>query len=169
MLYNREGFYAMLDGSNTVYSIPIYSANQIYASRAEILDLNIFQGSMNEVDRFSLFKNEELQFTIEAEPNPNVAWILTHPVESRADINNADEMINNLDLGYQYINVEHALDLENQINIKRNQLKKEHLENVELNKYNYQTGIIYSDMYSECEKIGDYIINVSEAIGEVNE
>lgn len=107
ILYNREGYYAMLEGGTTVYSISNYSANQIYASRAEILDLNIFQGSLNEVKSFTLYKDEEIQFTVESDPNPDIVWIITHPVLSKADIYNADEMINNL-LGlsrYEYIDV----------------------------------------------------------------
>ncbi len=96
ILYNREGYYAMLEGDTTVYSISVYSANQLYASRAELLDLNIFQGSLNEVQSFSLNKDGELKFTVESDPNTNVVWIITHPVLSKADISNADEMINNL-------------------------------------------------------------------------
>ena len=34
-------------------------------------------------------------------------------------------------------------------------------------KYDYATGIIYSDIFFECEKIGDYAINVTEAIKEI--
>lgn len=34
---------------------------------------------------------------------------------------------------------------------------------------NYQAGIIYNDLFSECEKIGDYCINVSEVLNEINE
>jgi len=96
ILYNREGYYAMIEGDTTVYSISLYSANQLYSSRAELLDLNIFQGSLNEVQSFSLSKDEELQFTVESDPNIDIVWIITHPVLSKADISNADEMINNL-------------------------------------------------------------------------
>ncbi len=96
ILYNREGYYAMLEGDTTVYAISNHSANQIYASRAELLDLNIFQGSLNEVASFSLYKDEEIQFTVETDPNPDIVWIISHPVLSKADIANADEMINNL-------------------------------------------------------------------------
>lgn len=94
MLYNREGYYAMLEGDNTVYAIAIYSANQLYTSRAELLDLNIFRGSLTEVEAFSLFKQKEKQFTVEAESV--ITWILTYPVESKADVSNSDEMIVNL-------------------------------------------------------------------------
>lgn len=96
MLYNREGYYAMLEGDTTVYSISIYSANTLYATRAEILDLNIFQGSLSEVQSFSLTRKGELKFTVESEPNPDIVWIITYPVLSKADIYNSDEMINKL-------------------------------------------------------------------------
>ncbi|MCK5758094.1 MAG: DUF4340 domain-containing protein [Clostridiales bacterium] len=96
ILYNREGYYAMLEGDTTVYSVSVYSANQLYASRAELLDLNIFKGSLNEVQSFSLNKDGDLKFTVESDLNTEIVWIITHPVLSKADISNADEMISNL-------------------------------------------------------------------------
>jgi phosphate:Na+ symporter len=42
-----------------------------------------------------------------------------------------------------------------------------HLFNLENNTYGYQTGVYYMDIVAECEKAGDYIINVSEAIIEI--
>lgn len=77
-------------------------------------------------------------------------------------------MIDNLDKGYTVItNINNAEDSENSINEYRNYLKEEHLLNLETNKYNYQTGVFYMDLIAECEKVGDYIINVSEAIMEI--
>ncbi len=78
------------------------------------------------------------------------------------------QMITNLELGYTKItNIANAEDAENSINEYRNHLKEEHLLNLETNKYNYQTGVFYMDIVAECEKAGDYIINVSEAIIEI--
>ncbi|MGE0091390.1 MAG: Na/Pi cotransporter family protein [Bacteroidales bacterium] len=77
-------------------------------------------------------------------------------------------MIYNLDQGYTNIkNINNAEDAENSINEYRNHLKEEHLLNLENNIYNYQTGVFYMDLIAECEKVGDYIINVSEAIIEI--
>lgn len=77
-------------------------------------------------------------------------------------------MIHNLDQGYTKItNINNAEDAENSINEYRNHLKEEHLLNLEHNIYNYQTGVFYMDLIAECEKVGDYIINVSEAIIEI--
>lgn len=61
-----------------------------------------------------------------------------------------------------------SYEVERRINKYRDKLKEEHLRNVEVNKYKYQAGVIYSDLFSEAEQMGDYIINVSEAISSVD-
>jgi len=94
MLYNRDGYYAKLDGDDTVYSIALYSANELNTSRAEILDLNIFKGTLSEVEAFSLSKDGEPRFTIQTESV--ITWVMTQPVEARADIWNSDDMIESL-------------------------------------------------------------------------
>jgi phosphate:Na+ symporter len=79
-----------------------------------------------------------------------------------------DNMIENLDKGYTKIEgISNAVDSEEEINEYRNILKEEHLLSLEHNKYNYQTGVYYMDVVAECEMTGDYIINVSEAIIEI--
>lgn len=77
------------------------------------------------------------------------------------------EMQNNLDAGYEKIDITMALELEEKINRLRDKLKKEHLVSIEKKEYSYQTGIIYNDIYCECEKLGDFAINVSEAIESI--
>jgi phosphate:Na+ symporter len=77
-------------------------------------------------------------------------------------------MIHNLETGYANINLGPAYEAEEKINQFRNKLRKQHLKNVEEVKYKYQAGVIYNDLFSEAEKLGDYIINVSEAIAEIN-
>lgn len=79
------------------------------------------------------------------------------------------EMQKNLDKGYQNINIAEAQEIEEKINRFRNKLKKDHLKSIEKNEYSYQTGIIYNDIFCECEKLADYAINVSEAIEEVRQ
>lgn len=79
-----------------------------------------------------------------------------------------DNMIENLNKGYTKIeDISNAVDSEEEINEYRNILKEEHLLSLEHNKYNYQTGVYYMDIVAECETTGDYIINVSEAIIEI--
>ena len=52
---------------------------------------------------------------------------------------------------------------ENEINNFRDILKSEHLDNLERGVYKYDAGMIYNDIVSQCERIGDYAINVDEA------
>lgn len=79
-----------------------------------------------------------------------------------------DEMIKNLELGYTKItNINEAEEYENKTNALRTKLKEEHMANLENNKYNYQSGVHYMDIIEECEKIGDYVVNVSEAVLEI--
>jgi phosphate:Na+ symporter len=50
-----------------------------------------------------------------------------------------------------------------ELNNFRDILKSEHLDNLEKGIYKYDAGIIYNDIVSQCERIGDYAINVDEA------
>ncbi|MDD3322210.1 MAG: Na/Pi cotransporter family protein [Paludibacter sp.] len=59
-----------------------------------------------------------------------------------------------------------SVNIENEINNFRNQLKLQNLTDVEQKKYDYQASITYMDIVVECEKMGDYIINVVEALNE---
>lgn len=77
-------------------------------------------------------------------------------------------MIKNLDMGYTKLNnISNAQDIEQDINEYRNNLKEEHLLNLENNTYGYLTGVYYMDLVGECERVGDYMINISEAIIEI--
>lgn len=57
--------------------------------------------------------------------------------------------------------------METQINRFRDTLRIEHLENLKSGVYTVEAGIIFNDMFQECERLGDYIINVSEALTEI--
>ena len=63
----------------------------------------------------------------------------------------------------------HSENLENEINNFRNELKRQNLANVKEQKYDYQASVTYMDMIVECEKMGDYIINVVEALNAKSE
>ena len=76
-------------------------------------------------------------------------------------------MCNNLATEYKTVNAKKAYELEKAINDYRTLLKQEHLLAIEAKKYDYPTGILYNDMFSECEKIGDYAINITQAIKEI--
>lgn len=62
------------------------------------------------------------------------------------------------------LDITSALDAETHINEYRNMLREEHIVNIEKANYNYQTGVFYMDIVSELERIGDFIINISQAV-----
>lgn len=57
--------------------------------------------------------------------------------------------------------------IESSINEKRNLLKRENVENLNLMRYSYQNGVFYMDIISECERMGDYIMNVIESLERI--
>ena len=72
-------------------------------------------------------------------------------------------------LGVEHIdqaNVNTAQNIENEINNYRNQLKLQNVVAVNEGHYDYPTATTYMDTISECEKMGDYIINVVEAVAD---
>ena len=56
-----------------------------------------------------------------------------------------------------------AQDAETELNNFRDILKSEHLNNLEKGVYKYDAGILYNDIISQCERIGDFAINVDES------
>ena len=59
--------------------------------------------------------------------------------------------------------VNRSFNIENEINNFRNQLKSQNYSDVNNHVYTYGIGTIYMDIINECEKLGDYVINVVEA------
>ena len=76
-------------------------------------------------------------------------------------------MISNLRKPQKEITIEEALTQEEKINKLRDKLKLEHLASIENHEFNIKSGIIYTDLIYSSERVGDHIINVTEAlIGE---
>ena len=77
-------------------------------------------------------------------------------------------MTQNLDKDEMIVHQEQAAEIERKINNYRKKLKAEHFDNLSKNVYSYEVGIMFNDIFSECEKLGDYVINVTEALEEVH-
>ena len=76
-----------------------------------------------------------------------------------------DAMMHNLNVPERELrDINNALDAEYSINEYRNNLREEHIVNLEKANYEYQTGVFYMDIVSEFEKMGDFIINISQAL-----
>ena len=74
-----------------------------------------------------------------------------------------DAMVENLQ-NENLKDISNAHNCEYNINECRNHLREEHIVNIESNSYNYLTGVYYMDVLAELEKIGDFLINVSQAV-----
>ena len=74
-----------------------------------------------------------------------------------------DVMIENLK-NENLRDISNAQNCEYNINECRNHLREEHIVNIESDSYNYLTGVYYMDVLAELEKIGDFLINISQAV-----
>ena len=72
--------------------------------------------------------------------------------------------MNNLLVGHKHDNdVNHSFNIENEMNNYRDQLRTQNIQDVNDHKYTYAIGTMYMDIIQECEKLGDYVVNVVEA------
>jgi phosphate:Na+ symporter len=62
-----------------------------------------------------------------------------------------------------YYDVNRTFNIENEINNFRNQLKAQNIVDINNHEYTYAEGTVYMDLINECEKLGDYVVNVVEA------
>ena len=74
-------------------------------------------------------------------------------------------MIANLEKGFDGIpDVRLAVEAEVELNELRNRLREEEIRNIEEGKESYTSSVYYIDLISEIERMGDYIINISQAL-----
>ena len=104
-------------------------------------------------------KKQNISFTDEMTENLRTMF---------AFVREAVEVMNsNLSESYINVNGSKAKELESKINNYRDKLRTEHTEAIKNNDYSYQTGICYSNLYAQCEKLADFAINVTEAMLKV--
>ncbi|MGB0403350.1 MAG: Na/Pi cotransporter family protein [Salibacteraceae bacterium] len=73
------------------------------------------------------------------------------------------EMQKNLKGSYDGIDISNAAKIEAQIDTLRSKLRKEHLKSIESGTYNIQAGLVFVDLITSSEKLGDHIYDVSKA------
>ncbi len=115
---------------------------------------NIARNLMRKLDNKSTYtkgmqENLELMMTL-------VEKALTHANDALENDDVSDEELNQ------------SNNIENEINNYRNQIKNQNITDVNDKKYDYQASVTYMDIITECEKIGDYIINIVEALNDRN-
>lgn len=79
------------------------------------------------------------------------------------------QMIKLVEDTHHTVDVNCSFNLENEINNYRNRLKGQNVVDVNNKEYDYQMGIHYMDIIAECEKLGDYVVNVVEAHTDIKE
>jgi phosphate:Na+ symporter len=79
------------------------------------------------------------------------------------------EMLSNLSSpSYDKVSKERAVQLEKQINAFRDKLREENTQRLGNPEYNVKSAMVYNNMFSSLERVGDHIINVSESVvGEI--
>ncbi|MDX2359998.1 MAG: Na/Pi cotransporter family protein [Crocinitomicaceae bacterium] len=84
------------------------------------------------------------------------------------EVQSAFELMNeNLNSEYGTISIEKAIAQERAINQLRDELREEHLESIGSGE-NMDNALVYSNLFSSLEKVGDHIINVSEHVADKN-
>lgn len=78
-----------------------------------------------------------------------------------------DEALTQMNYTFQHnrekVDVNKSFEIENNINDLRERLRDQNIDDVNDHKYSYDLGTAYIDIIQECEKLGDYVINVVQA------
>ena len=69
-----------------------------------------------------------------------------------------------IDTEFESLDLQEAIDLENENNSVQSRLRKLHIEELEKGEYDFKSAMHYRDLFMACEKVGDHLINVSEAM-----
>ena len=75
-----------------------------------------------------------------------------------------EEMTKNLKKPQKDVSIDNAMEIEKKINNLRDTFRAEHLSSIDKDEFNIRSGIIYTDLVHSCEKLGDHILNVTEAL-----
>ncbi len=68
------------------------------------------------------------------------------------------------DLQHDTVNLDEILEVEKQINEFRDYLRKQNAKNIADKKYSYQSSVVYVDLFTLCEVMGDHLINIAQAL-----
>lgn len=125
-----------------------------------VTEIESIADSCNNLAR-SIKRRNEGKSTFTDEQNHNVDQML---ILVEKALNRMIEILKKTEVVHDDIN--QSYNIENEINNYRNQLKNRNIEDVNNKKYHYQDGVYYMDIIAESEKLGDYILNVVQAVIE---
>lgn len=125
-----------------------------------VTEIESIADSCNNLARGIRRRNEgKSEFTDEQNHNIDQMFALLEKALTRMN-----EILHMQEVVHDDIN--QSYNIENEINNYRNQLKIHNMEDVNNKKYQYQDGVYYMDLVGESEKLGDYILNVVQAVIE---
>lgn len=125
-----------------------------------VSEIESIADSCNNMAR-SIKRRNEFKSTFTDEQNHNVEQMLDLTEKS---VQRMIEVLEKTDTVRSDVNP--SYNIENDINNYRNQLKINNVENINNKKYQYQDGVYYMDIINEAEKLGDYVLNVVQAVIE---
>jgi phosphate:Na+ symporter len=125
-----------------------------------VSEIESIADSCNNMAR-SIKRRNEFKSTFTAEQNHDIEQMLELTGRS---VNRMIEVLERTEVVRSDINP--SYNIENEINNYRNQLKINNVENINNKKYQYQDGVYYMDIINEAEKLGDYVLNVVQAVIE---
>jgi phosphate:Na+ symporter len=88
-----------------------------------------------------------------------------HLIELFLKVNEAIVIMqDNLDGSYSNVEKDDARKVEDEINYLRSKFRKQHLKSIENGDYNIKAGLIFVDLISSAEKLGDHIYDVNSDV-----
>lgn len=136
------------------------SKDEIRTMLRAVTEIESIADACNNLAR-SIKRRNEFKADFTPEQNHNIDQMLDLVEQALVRMNN---ILHKQEVVPEDIN--QSYNIENEINNYRNQLKVHNIEDINNKKYDYQVGVYYMDMVGECEKLGDYILNVVQAIIE---
>ena len=134
------------------------SKEEIRVMLRAVSEIESIADSCNNLAR-TLKRRNEFKSSFTPEQNEHVERMFTLVGEALERMN---IIFHKSELTHNDINV--SYNIENEINNYRNQLKARNIEDINNKRYQYQDGVYYMDIVSESEKLGDYVVNVVEAL-----
>ena len=125
-----------------------------------VSEIESIADSCNNMAR-SIKRRNEFKSIFTDEQNHNVDQMLALTEKA---LHRMIEILKKLELVRDDVNP--SYNIENEINNYRNQLKIHNVEDINNKKYQYQDGVYYMDIIGEAEKLGDYVLNVVQAVIE---
>ncbi len=134
------------------------SKHSIQAKLREISEIESIGDSYYNMARILKRRNENrIEFTAEMNGNFTAMFNLVRTAYDQMAVILKDN-------GQHIGDLKMTLSTEQDINSMRNELKERNIIDLNEGKYPYATGSVYMDLIVECEKVGDYVVNVVEAL-----